>query len=127
MRGGEQESLREDGGGITFASMRTMMGLPRWVVISTAATTVAVMVITLAVLLQAGNQGGNPSDRLMTKAEVRGVLGPPDTVEVLRRAECWSYGPRGEFTEAKLCFGERGRLAWFAWSSKRVPAAPLFP
>jgi hypothetical protein len=119
--------LREGGGGITFASMRTMMGLPRWVVISTAATTVAVMVITLAVLLQAGNQGGNPSDRLMTKADVRGVLGPPDIVEVLRRAECWSYGPRDEFTEAKLCFGERGRLAWFAWSSKRVPAAPLFP
>lgn len=106
--------------------MRTMMGLPRWVVISTAATMVAVSVITLAVLLQAGKRG-SPNDRLMTKAEVRGVLGPPDTIEVLRKAECWSYGRRAEFTEAKLCFGERGRLAWFAWSSKREPTAPFFP
>jgi hypothetical protein len=57
----------------------------------------------------------------MTKAEVRGMLGPPDTVEVLRRAECWSYGPQGELTEAKLCFGQRGRLAWFALSSKGPP------
>jgi len=93
--------------------MRTMMGLPRWVVISTAATVVAVTVIALAVLLHAGRQGSNQFsdlDGLMTKAEVRAVLGPPDTVEVLRRAECWSYGPRGEITEAKLCFGQRGRL-----------------
>ena len=101
--------------------MPTMMGLPRWVVICTAATVVALSVITLAVLLQAGKQGRNPFsdlDGLMTKAEVRGVLGPPDTIEVLRRAECWSYGPRREFTEAKLCFGDRGRLAWFAWGTK---------
>jgi hypothetical protein len=48
-----------------------------------AATAVALGVITLAVLLQAGKQGGNPSNRLMTKAEVRGVLGPPDEIEVL--------------------------------------------
>jgi hypothetical protein len=115
-----------------LVSMPTMMGLPRWVVISTAATVVALSVITLAVLLQAGKQGGNPSERLMTKADVRGVLGPPDTIEVLRRAECWSYGPRREFTEAKLCFGERGRLAWYAWGNGRAPKgtappAPLFP
>jgi hypothetical protein len=96
------------------------------VVISTAATMVAVSVITLAVLLQAGKRG-SPNDRLMTKAEVRGVLRPPDTIEVLRKAECWSYERRAEFTEAKLCFGERGRLAWFAWSSKREPTAPFFP
>jgi hypothetical protein len=35
---------------------------------------------------------------------------------VLKRAECWSYGRRDGITEAKLCFGERGRLAWWAWS-----------
>jgi hypothetical protein len=112
--------------------MPTMTGLPRWVVISTAATVVALSVITLAVLLQAGKQGGNPSDRVMTRAEVREVLGPPDTTEALRRAECWSYGPRREFTEAKLCFGKRGRLAWYAWGNRRAlkgmaPPAPLFP
>jgi hypothetical protein len=107
------------------------MGLPRWVVICGTATAVAFSVITLAVLLQAGKQGGNPSNRLMTKADVRGVLGPPDTIEVLRRAECWSHGPREEFTEAKLCFGERGRLAWYAWGNRGTPnrtsPPPLFP
>ena len=82
----------------------------------------AVALIALAVLLYADKQGGNPlSSRLMTKAEVRAALGPPDSVEVLRRAECWSYGPRDEFTEAKLCFGERGRLAWFAWGNRQPP------
>ncbi len=108
--------------------MRTMMGLPRWVVISTAATVVAVTVIALAVLSHAGKQGGNPFndvDELMTKGEVRRILGPPDTVEVqegpirplpigpplaLVKAECWSYAPEGEITEAKLCFGQTGTL-----------------
>jgi hypothetical protein len=108
--------------------MPTMMGLPRWVVISTASTVVAVTLIALAVLFHAGKQDSNPFgdlDELMPKAEVRRILGPPDTVEVqegpvrplpigppraLVKAACWSYGPKGEVREAKLCFGQTGTL-----------------
>ena len=93
----------------------------------------AVVGIALTVLLLARDER-SPLDRHNgpeTKAEVRAILGPPDRVEVLRRAECWYYGPRDEFTEAKLCFGERGRLAWFAWGNREPPTGnspppPLF-
>ena len=69
--------------------------------------------------------GGQQRGRLSTKGEVRRILGPPDTVEVqegpirplpigpplaLVKAECWSYAPEGEITEAKLCFGQTGTL-----------------
>lgn len=92
------------------------MGIPRWVLRS-AVVTLLTAGITVALLLHAGKDD-NPFkqlDGLMTKPEARSVVGPPDGVEVLKRAECWSYGRRAGITEAKLCFGERGRLAWWSW------------
>jgi hypothetical protein len=91
----------------------------------------AVAAITSTVFLLK-RDGGGPSKQPTTKAEVRLVLGSPEKVEVLRRAECWYYGPQAEFTEAKVCFGERGRLAWYAWGNRQppqgtTPPPPLFP
>jgi hypothetical protein len=56
--------------------------------------------ITVALLLHAGNDA-NPFkqlDGLMTKPEVRSVVGSPDGVEVLKMAECWSYRRREGIT-----------------------------
>jgi hypothetical protein len=107
-----------------------MRGLPRWVELSIAVT--FLVGIVAAVFVYAGKRENNPFMRLEgleTKAEVRAFVGPPDSVEVLTRAECWSYGPRDGITEAKLCFGERGRLAWFAYSgsSEQPPEMPTSP
>jgi hypothetical protein len=103
-----------------LAAMRRMRGLPRWVELSIAVTLLMVAIVA-AVFVYAGKKESNQFTRLKglhTKGDVRAVIGPPNAVEVLTRAECWSYGPRNGITEAKLCFGERGRLAWFAYSGR---------
>jgi len=92
--------------------------------------------VIAAILVYLGGRESNPFTRLhglVTKAEVRAVVGPPDAVEVLRRAECWTYGPQDGFSSGKVCFGERGRLAWFAYSRRSeqppalLPTAPALP
>jgi hypothetical protein len=99
------------------------MSIPRWAVTSTLAMFLMVAALALAVLLL--NDEGNRFKRLtgaVSKAEVRAIVGPPDEIEVLPKAECWLYGPDDEITEAKLCFGERGKLAWFAYGSREGPS-----
>jgi hypothetical protein len=75
--------------------------------------------ITVTVVLE--RKPSNPFEhlpQLASKAEVRATVGRPDKVDVLRRTECWLYGPRDYFAEAKICFGERGRVAWLAYSPR---------
>ena len=47
----------------------------------------------------------------LTRAQVRRIAGEPQRVRVLPRAECWSYTTP---VRMKLCFGQRGHVAWVA-------------
>jgi hypothetical protein len=57
---------------------------------------------------------------------VRELLGEPTRVEVRPHAEVWDYdAPLVDVTHIRVVFGERRRVAWYAFSSHR--RTPPFP